>query len=216
MVNLEGPLKELIKERYGSVRKFAKSIGLSPSTIYSALDKNVVGSSLTTVAPILAGLGLDPFELAQGRITALPAHPEGSVEVPLYGSISAGAPAEALVAEDRFPVPAALHEKFPDAFFLKVSGESMNRILPNGCYALVDPCSDVDFPNAPYAVAVGAGNATVKRVRPLANGLELVPDSHDPTYRPRLYDFGDPTAEDVRIIGRVVWHAAPLEWRLGV
>lgn len=134
------------------------------------------------------------------------------VDVPLYGSIAAGTPIEMMEVEDTFPVPARMHDAHPDAFLLKVEGESMNRILPNGCYALVDPCETVEENGAPYAVCVNGYDATIKRVRKLNNGFELVPDSTDPTYPVQTYNYNEPGTETITVIGRVVYYVLPFDW----
>lgn len=105
-----------------------------------------------------------------------------------------------------------MHEEYPDAFLLRVEGESMNRVLPNGCYALVDPCSDVERDNQPYAVCVNGYDATIKRVHKLNNGFELVPDSTDPTFKPAIYDYGVEGTETITPIGRVVYYVLPFDW----
>ena len=134
------------------------------------------------------------------------------VEIPLYGSIAAGTPIEMMEVEDTFPVPAKMHDAYPEAFLLKVEGESMNRILPNGCYALVDPCETVEESGAPYAVCVNGYDATIKRVRKLNNGFELVPDSTDPTYPVQTYNYNEPGTETITVIGRVVYYVLPFDW----
>lgn len=121
-------------------------------------------------------------------------------------------PIEMQPVEDVYPLAAKKYDEYPDAFLLKVEGESMNRILPNGSYALVDPCNDVDRDNKPYAVCVNGYNATIKRVRKLANGFELAPDSTDPTYKSKVYDYGEPGTETITIIGRVVYYVLPYDW----
>lgn len=135
------------------------------------------------------------------------------VEVPLYGSIAAGKPIEMHQIEDTFVIPTALRERYPNAFLLKVVGESMNRVLPNGSYALVDPTSEAVEGRA-YAVAVNGYDATIKRVRHLANGIELAPDSTDPTIRPLVFDYADPDAETVTVIGEVVWYVVPYDFEI--
>lgn len=143
------------------------------------------------------------------------------VDVPIYGAIAAGTPIEMIEIEDTFPISRSLIERLGGInedgeivfFLLKVEGESMNRILPNGSYALIDPCDDVDRDNQPYAVCVNGYNAAVKRVRKLANGFELVPDSTDPTYKPKVYDYGEEGTEQITVIGRVVYHVLPFDWR---
>lgn len=134
------------------------------------------------------------------------------VSVPLYGSIAAGTPIEMHAVDSSHPVPTKIRERYPDAFLLKVEGDSMNRILPNGCYALVDPRQTADCNGAPYAVCVNGYDATIKRVRKLNNGFELVPDSNDPTYEKRTYNFNEPDTETVTVIGRVVYYVLPFDW----
>lgn len=135
-----------------------------------------------------------------------------TVDVPSYGSIAAGTPIEMVEVKDSQPVPVKVHERFPKAFLLKVEGESMNRILPNGSYALVDPDQKEPISGKPYAVCVNGYDATIKRVVKLSNGFELTPDSSDPTFRPTVYDFNEPGTDPVTIIGRVVFYVLPFDW----
>jgi len=134
------------------------------------------------------------------------------VDVPLYGSIAAGTPIEMIPVDDYHPIPAPMHDRYPDAFLLRVSGESMNRILPNGCYALVDPREEIVKDNDPYAVCVNGFDATIKRVKKLANGFQLVPDSTDPTYPVQTFNYNEHGTETVTIIGKVVWYVIPFDW----
>ena len=137
---------------------------------------------------------------------------EQPVNVPLYGTNAAGNPLETQSTEAFHPIPSEVHRRWPDAFLLRIEGESMNRILPNGCYALVDPCTEIDFDRQPYAVQVGDSDATVKRVHMIADGFELLPDSTDPTFRPMVYSSADQSEGNLSIIGRVVWHCIPYDW----
>lgn len=135
------------------------------------------------------------------------------VDTPVYGSIAAGTPIEMIQVEDTFPLPKEKHDEYPDAFFLKVKGESMNRVLPNGVLALVDPCEAIDYDNEPYAICVNGYDATIKRVHKLNNGFELVPDSTDPTFKPVVYDYGVEGTDTITPIGRVVYHVIPFDWK---
>lgn len=134
------------------------------------------------------------------------------VDVPLYGAIAAGTPIEMTPVENTQPIPAKVHELHPDAFLLKVEGNSMNRVLPNGSYALIDPCKTVERDGAPYAVCVNGYDATIKRVRKLNNGFQLVPDSTDPTYEAKTYNYNEPETQTITVIGRVVYYVLPFDW----
>lgn len=212
MGRLEDDVRELMKERFGSVAALARHIGMSPQTIYSALNSHISGLALSTVLPIATALEIDPYALAEGRLVKNPQRLRGSVEVPLFGTISAGTPVEPAEADDVYPIPAEVAAAYPRAFLLRVSGESMNKELPNGCYALVDPCTEATTTDKPYAIAVGSDEATVKRIRMLDNGVEFVPSSTDPTFRPMLFDFNDPATPPLSVIGRVVWYTLPTDW----
>ena len=131
-----------------------------------------------------------------------------------YGSIAAGTPIEMLPTDDMHPIPVIVRDKYPAAFLLKVCGESMNRVLPNGCYALIDPAKTVERDGKPYAVCVNGYDATIKRVKRLANGYELAPDSYDPTYRAQVYDYGIEGTDKITVIGRVVWYCVPFDWEI--
>lgn len=134
-----------------------------------------------------------------------------SREVRVYGRIAAGTPLEMEEGDYGFPCPTYLTKRHPHAFYLKVDGESMNRVLPNGSLALVDPEMREVVSGKVYAVCVNGCDATVKRVRRLENGVELNPDSSDPTFHPMVYDATVPGTETVTIIGRVIWYSIPFD-----
>ena len=134
--------------------------------------------------------------------------------VPLLGSIAAGTPIEMINIDETYDIPADIHDKYPQAFLLKVVGDSMNRVLPNGCYALINPCQEASKPMKAYAVCINGFDATIKRVKPLSNGYELIPDSIDPTYRPQVFDFNEIDTQPVSIIGEVVWYLVPFGFEI--
>ena len=213
MGKFEDDIKDRIIFHYGSIPKFADAVGLPAQTVYGVLRRGINAGSTSTVLPILAKLGIDLNWVIKNRIVEMDKEPSEFYDCNLYGSIAAGTPIEMIEVDDTHPIPTEVHEKYPDAFLLKVKGESMNRVIPNGCYVLVDPCDTVDADMQPYAVCVNGFDATVKRIRTLSNGFELVPDSTDPTYKPTVYDYGEPNTETVTVIGRVVWYTLPFEWR---
>jgi repressor LexA len=113
----------------------------------------------------------------------------------------------------QYPIPTKLHDRFPHAFLVRVTDPAMNRVLPAGCYALVNPGQEIDQPGQPYAIAADNTHIVIRRVFPLQNGLELVPYSTDSTIKTQIIDYGNVNEKSVRIIGRIVWCAFPLNWR---
>lgn len=216
METLEEAVRRLIKSEYGSVAKFSEAIDVPVTSIYSALDRGLANTRTELTDKIYRELNIDwetarlDDDFRELKLKSQTAQP--FYDCPLYGSIAAGTPIEMVEVEDTFPVPAEMHRRYPDAFLLCVEGESMNRVLPNGCMALVDPCDTVEYDGEPYAVCVNGYDATIKRVRALANGFELDPDSTDPTYKPVVYDYGEEGTETITVIGRVVWYCVPFDW----
>lgn len=204
---------EALVDLEGSKAAFAKRVGVTRS----AVTNWTAGSNapdIETIARIANIYCVELSKMLDGTVS-IPKDTQTQasewVDVPLYGSIAAGKPIEMLQIEDTFTIPGKLRDRFPDSFLLKVVGESMNRIIPNGSYALINPTNEAKDGRA-YAVAVNGYDATIKRVHHLDNGIELVPDSTDPTIRPMVFDYADPDAETVTVIGEVVWYVVPFDF----
>ena len=133
---------------------------------------------------------------------------------PLLSGITAIASIEAITSDETYDIPSDIYERFPQAFLLKVKDDSMNRVLPNGCYALINPCQEASKPMKAYAVCVNGFDATIKRVKPLSKGYELIPDSIDPTFRSQIFDFNEIDTQPVSIIGEVVWYLVPFGFEI--
>jgi repressor LexA len=209
--------RDFIAERLKECRK---SKGLSVDEVGEAIDRSgktvsawEVGRGQPDADMMIELCRLYGVSIASFYPTeAVEGGDDGFIEVPLYGSIAAGTPIEMLPVDERHPVPTRVRSRFPDSFLLAVKGTSMNRILPDGCYALINPCKDVDVDGKPYAVCVNGFDATIKRVRKLANGFVLVPDSTDPTYTETVYNYNEPGTETITIIGEVVYYVLPFDW----
>ena len=207
----EGRLKkEFPPNRIAEVRnargwnqfQLAELIGTTQQSIsrYETSQRDFAVSVLLRLCEVL--------EVSASYLLCIDESEPTTVYVPLFGSIAAGTPIDMDEADEQFPIPAIVHERFPDAFLLRVEGESMNRILPNGSLALINPGTDIDHEGQPYAVCINDMAATIKRVRHTARGIELIPDSTDSSYQTQVLTRSN---EDmtVSVIGRVVWHRLP-------
>ena len=162
--------------------------------------------------PIEALFGYDLVE--PGAFSRLVESSEDKFKyVPLVADIAAGKPTEQDDIENHIPIPIEVMGKHPHAFLLRINGTSMSRVLPEGCFALVDPdrMGSV-IENKPYAVKINGDMATVKRLRRLSDGWLLVPDSYDSSWQPIALHEGDGLYEEMRIIGEVVWYTLPFDW----
>lgn len=136
-----------------------------------------------------------------------------TVPVPVLGRIAAGTPRAAFSQSDDYhDTQRGLVASHPNAFWLVVAGNSMNRLFPEGALVLVDPDSEVRSGDV-AAIFVNGDDATIKRVYFEDGTVRLHPESWDPEYRDRTIDPSDPDAPAVRVIGRAVSYTAPDGWR---
>lgn len=121
---------------------------------------------------------------------------------PVYGKISAGQPnwVEECI-EGRIPIdPELMNIINPEEhFFLKVNGESMNKIIKNGAYALIHKQDFVE--NGEIAVVLVNGyDATLKRFSKQEDIIVLTPESNENSFKQQIYTKETP----IKVIGKYV------------
>lgn len=133
-----------------------------------------------------------------------------SVPMPLLGTIAAGIPLEMVEVKEMINVPREIAEVYPDAFLVKVNGDSMNKIVPPGALALIDPTIEVKNGDI-AAVAVNGYDATLKRFFKFKTGITLEPESYNPKNTTQFFDSKDQEHNPVHVKGKLVWYMAPLD-----
>ena len=68
MEELEARLKELIIEKYGSLKKFSEAINMPCTTLDSILKRGVANSNISNVLKITKELGINAEKLVEGNI----------------------------------------------------------------------------------------------------------------------------------------------------
>ena len=214
MAKFKNRLRELRESHGLSQQKVAELVGVSDTAYqrYEYGERDLPAKTLLELVKVYDCTVDEILGVSHPNEVGDPETVDDWVPVPRFGRIAAGSPLTMEEVDDFVDVPAAVRRRHPNGFCLTVEGESMNNILPNGCHAYVAPCTEVEHDGAPYAVCVNGCDATIKRVRKLANGFELLPDSNDPTFRPAVYDHGNPDDDKVTIIGRVVYYVIPYDW----
>lgn len=119
---------------------------------------------------------------------------------PVYGQISAGTPnwAEECI-EGRLPIDPSLMDIVDpeECFFLRVNGESMNKVVQNGSYALIRRTDWVE--NGEIAVVLVNGfDATLKKFSKQGDLVVLEPMSDDSSFQVQVYDKNTP----IKVIGK--------------
>lgn len=121
---------------------------------------------------------------------------------PVYGQIPAGEPnwAEECI-EGRLPLdPNLMNIVDPEeCYFLRINGESMNKIIKNGAYALIRKADWVE--NGDVAVVLVNGyDATLKKFTRNNDVVVLEPMSNDPSFQTQIYTKDTP----IKIIGKYI------------
>jgi len=200
-----------------SQRDFAKRCGLS-HTYIAALEKNIdprtgkpIAPTLDTVKYVAQAMNLSIEDLLKmlddDQEFILNADAPRYEEIkyfmcPVYGQISAGQPnwAEECI-EGRLPLDSDLMGivKPEEHFFLRVNGESMNKIVKNGAFALIHKQDIVE--NGEIAVVLVNGyDATLKKFTKQGDVVILEPDSNDDSFKMQIYDKTTP----IKILGKYV------------
>ncbi|MDR2858428.1 MAG: XRE family transcriptional regulator [Novosphingobium sp.] len=115
--------------------------------------------------------------------------------VPLIGLAPAGSWREA-VALPMGQVTVRADKAGKKAFAVEISGDSMDKLLPEGGWAVIDPDQTDLYENRVYLVINADYDATVKRFR--SNPARLEPVSHNPAHETI------PITGQISVIGRVV------------
>ena len=164
-----------------------------------------ISSVLNVTVSYLLGVDSD-----SGYIEAIPAR---SYSLPIVGRIAAGAAREAIEqAGETRQTTEETYVAHPNGFWLVVSGNSMNKLFPEGTLVLIDPDEEVRNGDV-AALFVNGDDATIKRVYFDGRSVTLVPESYDPEYRERVVGRSDPDAPAVRMVGKVVAFTSPAGWR---
>ena len=121
---------------------------------------------------------------------------------PVYGRIAAGQPnwAEECI-EGRLPIdPELMNITNPEeCYFLRVNGESMNKLVKDGAYALIRKTDFVE--NGDIAVVLVNGNdATLKKFTKQGDLIILEPMSTDPSFTTQVYNKGT----QIQVIGKYI------------
>lgn len=135
-----------------------------------------------------------------------------SIPLPLLGSIAAGVPLEMIPVLEMVNVPREVAETYPNSFLVKVSGDSMNKIVPSGALALIDPTAEVKNGDI-AAVTVNGYDATLKRFFKFQDGITLEPESYNPANSTQFYSSKDQDHNPIHIKGKLVWYMAPLNMK---
>lgn len=165
--------------RLGAAQRIAEHFGINKSTIFD--------------------------DGPEDRVSGEVGYAVTSMTAPVYGRIAAGDALEMLPVDEEAYVIPPIAKNHPDGFFLVVSGDSMDKIMPDGSLVYFDKQAEVRSGDI-VAVTVNGDDATMKRIFFAGDTVVLHPESNNPSHRDRAIDASDPDAPSVRVLGKAVWH----------
>ena len=121
----------------------------------------------------------------------------------VIGVVPAGTPLEAIediIGEIEYPSRFANKE----VFALQIKGDSMNKVLPDGCIGLFEKTSTLENGEI-GAIMVNGDDATVKKFYRLTDSYVLEPLSFNPEQHPLIIKDG---TDPVSVIGKLIWYCS--------
>ena len=203
-------LKNIRNSKNISLREVEKltDIGYAHLSMIENGKRNVTPALLKNLAMLYNVDYLDLYEKA-GYIDLIEDETRNKIQnssyiyaCPVYGQISAGQPnwAEECI-EGRIPLdPNMMNIIAPEeCFFLRVNGESMNKLVRNGAYALIRKTDWVE--NGEIAVVLVNGfDATLKKFTKNGDVVVLEPMSNDSSFQTQIYTKETP----IKILGKYI------------
>ena len=128
--------------------------------------------------------------------------------LPLIGGVHATDFDDETEAGEMIELPASVKMRHPNAFFLCVEGDCMDKVYPEGCYVLVD--KDRQPQNGSIACFEDENyKAVMRKYLKGSDTLVLSPDSFNTDHKDIVIQAD--TEKVIKIIGTVVWFQASKE-----
>ena len=216
-------LKNIIEEKGYSVMSLSRESGVPYTTIRSMIERNLTNASIDNVIKICRVLGIDVESLIDQRNGVVTEKKTSyitkpTISLPLYGDIAAGALSTVEpVTKDNveyITLPKNMLGKYAnrrDLFTLKVNGESMNKVIPNGSYVVCKPIEIEELKEDDIVIFSHDNEYSMKRFRrDEENHLLLFsPESTDRQDHDIVIPYD--TMNDLKIYAKVIWYAVTLD-----
>ena len=186
-------LKQLRKRKGMQQIELASSLGVSRSTIamYEKGDRMPDYEMMKTIAKF--------FNVDLNYLYGIA--PKKGVCIPVYGSVAAGIPIEAITDIEDYEEITEDMARTGNFAALKIKGASMEPRIVDGDVVIVRLQDDVD--NGDIAIVMVNGDeATCKKIKKTPEGVLLI--SINPNYEPMFYTNREIEEKPVKIWGKVV------------
>lgn len=196
---------KLLREELGlKQEELAKKLSVSPSAIgMYERDLREPNNELTLRIANFFNVSIDYL---LGKSDArMPDLKDKLFLIPIVGKVAAGKPILATEnIEGYLPIDPLMYNltSADGFFFLQIQGESMNKLIKNGSYALIKKQDYAENGDVIVAIVNGDNEATVKRYKKLNDQFVMLePVSEDSSFQPITIDLKNTAFS---IIGKVI------------
>lgn len=214
-------IKDIRKKLGYTMKELSLIVGVSEATISRWESGDIANMKQNNIVSLANALNISPLQVLDFDDTSIKSN---SINADLYEykyfpvSISAGSlenidsiqEYELISLSDKI---LGKYARSKNIILLKINGESMNNIIPNGSYIIVDTSRNTihDIKDRDIVVFSENGSYSVKRyINDSANQRILFkPDSTDDTFTAIEVKYEN--SEDLRLIGRVVKYIVNLD-----
>lgn len=202
-------------EKGYNVSSLSKESSVAYTTIRSMLENNLKNSSIDNVIKICRTLGIQVEDLLESE-TQNVVNLEGSSSATykyIPFSVSAGLPINIGSIEDAetISIPDELlgkHAGDDELFFMRVNGDSMNKVMPHKSLIGIKPIKLKDLKNEDIVVYSDGYDFSVKRFYQDGDKLIFRPESYDRLFTDYIKSIDN---DDIRIHGKVVTYLVNLD-----
>ena len=213
---LEEKIKNLIIEKYGSVRQFALKIDVPYTTIDSILKRGIDNSNVSNVIKMCKALGISVDKSIENNelisnldfdnATMIDIEFD-TVQIPVLGKIPAGMPLEAIEDEytvDTIDIPKEWLRGNNKYFALKLEGDSMEPDYLDQDIVIFKQTNDCES-GQDCCIRINGFDATFKRVRKQENGIMVIPlnENNSTGFISTFYSKEDIERMPIEILGIV-------------
>lgn len=232
--------EQLMEIKGTNANKLSKDSGVAYTTVKSMIERDFKNASIDNVVKIANALGVPISEFipeAEPTITntiTIPLSNQHIYEkenlyniykhesdkrslnvVNYFGEISAGelTSVEPFTNCEQIDLPKEMLGKFADRegiFVMKVNGESMNKLIPNGSYVVCVPIEDYELKNDDIVIYSLNNESSMKRYWKDAdnNAIIFSPESTDRGFHDVVLSLD--TISEVNIHAKVILYAVTL------
>lgn len=202
-------LRNLRKKHGFSVKQVAERLGVAPTTIYGyENDSREASDEQKEKMAKLYSVSLDYLITGSEQQPTTPTlykNPNPRY-APLLGTASAGTPESVdQFIDEMLEIPNFIKHDPEHLFFIKVNGDSMNKLMGNGSTALI--LKSEHFTTQPktgdIVVFKVDGEYCIKRFIETDTVVIFEPASYSDEFKPLVYVKG--TSIDIEVIGKVIY-----------